>query len=337
MTDKYVLGMDIGYGGLKIAAGNGDFKMPVDGQGLWVKRSTAARSGRVNKRLDGSQDGYEVTVNGDAYRTCFDPARVVSTARNLSEDYSTTDEYRALFHTALMLTGRSRIDLLVTGLPMAQFKNDRTVASIEKWMTGSHEVQPGRVVTVMATKVIAQPYGGFMDFLYRTGDGIEVEDATVVVIDPGTYSVDWSVFVKLAPLGDINSSSNKASYVMLERVASFIKEDHNAEVSVADIETKVIEGRKTMLAGGRTIDLMPYIDRAAREIVPDVMGQIVPKVRQMGRTPDRIVLVGGGAVFYEPTIRSLYGDDVVVVPESPVLANARGFYLYGCQNLQRLA
>jgi len=335
MTETYVLGLDIGYGGLKVAGGLANFKVPVEGQGLFGKRSTAARAERVNKRLDGSSDGYEVLVGGETFRTCFDPARVVSAVRNLSEAYSTTDEYRALFHTALMLSGRTRIDLLVTGLPMVQFKDEQVVKALEHWMTGAHEVQPGRVVTVMETKVIAQPYGGFMDFLYRQSNGLDVEDATVVVIDPGTYSVDWSVFSKLVPLADINSSSNTATYAMLERVAAFIKEDHKAKVSIADIETKVIEGRPTMLAAGHNVDLMPYIDRAAREIVPSVMRQIIPRLEKLDTAPDRIVLVGGGAVFYESTIRSLYGDRIVVVPEAPVLANARGFYLYGCQSMQR--
>lgn len=332
MNDKYVLGADIGYGGLKSVGGPANFVMPIEGQGLFKKRSTAVPAHKYNGRMDGGADGYEVIVGGKPYRTCFDPARVVSTARNLGANYSTTDEYRALFHTSLLMTGRTKIDYLVTGLPMEQFKDGKTAEQIESWMTGAHEVQPGRVVTVLKTKVIAQPYGGFMEFLYRHSDGVDVETATIMVIDPGTYSVDWSVFTRLSPMTELNSSSTKASYVMLDLVASAIRRDHGVSVPVGDLESNVIEGRSSMMVGGEIVELNSYIKAAAKELVPDVMVEIMGVLKK-SRTPDRVVLVGGGAMFYEEALREELGNKVVVVPKDPVSANARGFFLYGCQNM----
>lgn len=334
MSDKNVLGLDIGYGGLKLTGGRADFEMPALGQGLYSKRSTAAPADMVNNKLSGETDGYEVLVNGRPWRTCFDPALLVSSNRNLSEDYSTTEEYKALFHTGLALAGKDRIDLLVTGLPMAAFKDQATVKRLEQQMTGLHEIQPGRFVNVDKTKVIAQPFGGFMEFLFLRADGLDVDDATVVVIDPGTYSVDWSVFSKMAPLMALNSSSTRATYAMLEMVAGYIKAEHGATVPVGDIETKIIEGKKTILAAGKSVVIADYVERSAKEIVPNVMRQILPKIQQLERTPDAVVVVGGGARFYEQSLREMFAPSPVVVPEDPITANARGFYLYGCQQLE---
>lgn len=330
---KTVMGLDIGYGGLKGVVGKADFDVPDLGKGLFMKRSTAAPADKVGKRLSGDDDSYAVVVDGEVFRTCFDPSRVVASARNLAEDFTSTAEYKALFLTALLLSGQTEIDLLVTGLPVTHSKNEVLRQRVESLMTGRHDVGDERFVTVKKVMVIPQPFGGFMQFIHGAQDEIDVEEATVVVVDPGTFSVDWSVFSKMTPLAELNSSSTKASFVLMERVASLIQEEFGVDVQVGDIETRLIAGKQRMLAGGQDVDLMKLVGRAAEEIVPDVLNQITAKVRQMGRTPDRVLLVGGGAIFYKDLVTAAFAKNTVVVPENPVASNAIGFYLYGCTKL----
>lgn len=330
-----ILGVDVGYGVLKVVGGREDFVVPSMGQGMFAKRSTAALAKSVAKDMDGKQDGYEVLVNGEKWLTCFDPSRLVTSARPIADDYTSTSQYRALFHTALLLNGQESIDLLVTGLPIDQFKTKGAAAALEAQLRGVHEIAPGRFVTVAEVKVIGQPYGGFMDFALRADD-IDVTEATIVVIDPGSYSVDWSVFVKMASMADLNSTSTKACTVLMERVATLIKDAFGHSVSVSDIETKLIQGKNSMLVGGRDVDIGPFVRTAAEEIVDDVAAKIIPKIRAIGRSPDRVVLVGGGARFYEGAMLRHFGDGIVRMSSEPVVANARGFYLYGCTKKQQL-
>lgn len=332
---RNILGCDVGYGGLKSVGALDNFLVPDEGKGSYTKRSTAAPLESVAAGLDGHRDGYEVLVDGERWLTCFDPSRLVNAARPIADDYTTTKQFKALFHTALLLNGAPMIDYLVTGLPISQFKTPGVADALAQRLRGVHEVAPGRFVTVAEAKVLGQPYGGFMDFALQPEGDIDVQEATIVVIDPGSYSVDWSVFVKMAPMTALNSTSTKACTVLLQRVAQSIKSSLGHTVSVSDIETKLINGAGKMLVAGRMVELAPHVEAAANEIVEDVVSQIVPNIREMGRTPDRVVLVGGGAGFYEAPIRRHFGNDIVKVADSPVLANARGFYLYGCMTMQK--
>lgn len=332
---KVIVGLDIGYGGLKVVCGRDDFRLPELGRGMYAKRASAAPAAIVNRPVLGEDDGYEVTVGGELFKTCFDPARVISAARSFDEGYPSTKEYRALFHTALSLTGRAEIDILVTGLPVEHWKDKVARSALEASMEGVHAVSPGRSVTVKKAIALPQPYGGFMVYYYDVGarDGGENEalEATVVVIDPGAYSVDWSVFAKANPLDELNSSSAKASIVLLERVALLLREERRADVNATDLETALIKGKDEVFVAGTKVALKPYLDRAAAEIVPGVMGQIVAKVRQSGRSVDRVILVGGGAPFYKSAAEESFGKDNVRAPEPSSLTNAKGFYYYGCQ------
>ena len=119
----------------------------------------------------------------------------------------------------------------------------------------------------------------------------------------------------------------------VESMAAAIGQDHGVDVAVTDIESSIIKGSGTMLAGGKRISIEPYLERVKKDIVPDVVGTVIAKVRQMGRSPDRVVLVGGGAPFYSGKVAEMYGADIVRTLEDPVSANARGFYFYGCQQV----
>ncbi len=44
---------------------------------------------------------------------------------------------------------------------------------------------------------------------------------------------------------------------------------------------------------------------------------------------DRIVLVGGGARFFQPGIRARFPDHPIEVAESGIFANVRGFQIAG--------
>jgi SAM-dependent methyltransferase len=167
---------------------------------------------------------------------------------------------------------------------------------------------------------------------------------TLLVHAPGGA---WRVEALIADLaeGPLNLPQHDADAVLssalcdlvsarwVESMAAAIGQDHGVDVAVTDIESSIIKGSGTMLAGGKRISIEPYLERVKKDIVPDVVGTVIAKVRQMGRSPDRVVLVGGGAPFYSGKVAEMYGADIVRTLEDPVSANARGFYFYGCQQV----
>ncbi|MNL64016.1 hypothetical protein D3C87_1881920 [compost metagenome] len=52
---------------------------------------------------------------------------------------------------------------------------------------------------------------------------------------------------------------------------------------------------------------------------------------RVGRTDDirAIILTGGGAQLYAPTIRAAFPHNVIHIMDAPCFANVRGFYTIG--------
>ena len=84
-----------------------------------------------------------------------------------------------------------RIDVLVTGLPVSQYLDDARRNALAEQMRGTHQVTPKRTVSVEKVKVIPQPIGGLLDYIAQ--EDADIDDALVLVIDPGFFSVDWVV------------------------------------------------------------------------------------------------------------------------------------------------
>ena len=56
-------------------------------------------------------------------------------------------------------------------------------------MKGEHQVTPRQKVVVKEVKIVPQPLGGFVDYLHGLADPSQVEDASVLVVDPGPQAI----------------------------------------------------------------------------------------------------------------------------------------------------
>ena len=111
--------------------------------------------------------------------------------RTLHGDYVQTPSYWALFLASLLLSGRDKVDCLVTGLPVSQWLDVSKREALAQKLTGRHRATPKREVEVAAVRVVPQPIGGYLDLLWSGQGGSVLEEGRVLVIDPGFFSVDW--------------------------------------------------------------------------------------------------------------------------------------------------
>ncbi|MCK8659540.1 ParM/StbA family protein, partial [Pseudomonas umsongensis] len=113
--------------------------------------------------------------------------------RSLHADYANTPSYQALFHAGLLMAGTTDVKMLVTGLPVHQYKDEKLRAALEAKFIGEHRITPKRTVNVEKVKVVAQPVGGLFDMINQEDEENPQidEDARILVIDPGFFSIDW--------------------------------------------------------------------------------------------------------------------------------------------------
>ena len=319
-----ILGIDIGYSNLKLAYGERGATPKT-----LLRPAGAAPADRFSSRFDGkAQDDFlHVQVNGDPFIAGVAPDRAEMWSRSLHADYPSSASYQALFHAGLLLSEADHVDMLVTGLPVSQYLDEKRRHAIAEQMKGSHQVTPKRSVSVDAVKVIPQPVGGFLDFI--AGGDTDIEGGRVLVIDPGFFSVDWVVIADSDLHRQSSGTSLEASSVVLEEASRLIAKDYGSNVSTEKLENAIRGGKAEVLVLGKRVDLGPYIEQASRKVAPVVVESIQKSLRKESESVDRVLLVGGGAPFFKEALGTAFAQLTVVTTKDPVFSNARGFWLMG--------
>lgn len=319
-----VLGIDIGYSNLKLA-----FGQKGGSPQMLLRPAGAAPADRFGSRFDGKahEDFLHVMVDGQAFVAGVSPDRAEMWSRSLHADYPSTLSYKAMFHAGLLLSEVERIDMLVTGLPVSQYLDEARRNALAEQMRGTHQITPKRTVTVEKVKVIPQPIGGLLDYIDQTD--ADIEDARVLVVDPGFFSVDWVVVTHNDLRRQSSSTSLNASSVVLEEASRLILRDHGASITTEALENALRSGKPAVRVLGQPVEIAPYIEQAAKTVSPVVVESIQKSLRTESAQPDLIVLVGGGAGFFRDALQDAFPRLTVATPQEPVFSNARGFWIMG--------
>lgn len=321
-----ILGLDIGYSNLKVAAGEAKNECRTI-----LRPSGAAPSDRFGSRFDGKQhdDYIHVLVENEEFIAGVSPDRAEMWGRALHADYVTSKSYKALFHAGLLLSEMDCIDVLVTGLPVSQYMDESRKAALIKQVKGIHQVTPKRTIEVKRVKVVPQPIGGLLDYISQNENDADIEDARILVIDPGFFSVDWVVVANNDFHRHSSDTSLNASSVVLEEAGKLIAKDHGGQVSTEMLENAIRSGKRNVLVFGQRVEIEPYICAAAKTVSSVVIDAIQKSLRTENKHIDRVVLVGGGAEFFKDAVSNAFQRIQVVTPQEPVFSNARGFWLMG--------
>lgn len=320
----FVIGMDIGYSGLKIAHGASDALAPT----TILRPSGAGPKEFLPHRITGSENYVLTLVDGEPWAAATEHDRFQGYDRELHKDFTSTRAYTALANATLALSGQNTVDVLVTGLPVVHCTQANIGALTEK-LTGKHRIAERREVEVRKTVVIPQPTGAYMDLLSSYDDPEFLAEARIVVIDPGFFSVDF-VLIERGELRDkLSTSSTQAMSVLLATANRILMERYGTGPGVEAIEVALRNGKPYVLVSSNKEELKPLLTAAAQEVAPEALKALRTSMRTGQTNVDLVLLAGGGAAMYEPTARGLFPSARIITAEDPALANARGFWAYG--------
>lgn len=330
-----VVGLDIGYSNLKLAAGCCG-RAPRERMLPAVAAPAAHVAQRLSDRpspgADELGDGIRLSLHGQPWIAGIAPARVSGWQRALHEDYAASESYQALLLAALQLVDVPRIDRLVTGLPVAQASDSAARERLRQRLQGRHRVNE-RWVEIAEVRVVAQPVGAFVDLLLQADAALieRVGAGTVIVIDVGFFSVDWSVLVN----GDLrrtqSGTSLEAMSVLIDAAAARLVAAQGGKAPVAAIEQALAAQRSRILFHGEWLELAPVLQSAAREVAQRALEALRQDLRHEQTNPDLLLLTGGGAALFAPVVRRVFPRVVLHPAPEPVGANARGYFHYGCR------
>jgi len=326
MDKPFVMGLDIGYSNLKIAAG-------IKGEKPKIRTLPigAAPVALMPHKLSGEPaESLRVQINDETWAAGVEPKRLQGWQRELHGDYCASKAWQALFLASLILTERNEIETLVTGLPVSHYQNKSLREQLANRLVGIHHPTVKRTVHVQSVRIVPQPVGAYMHVLNSTEDESVVkaiERGRCVIIDPGFFSVDWVALEEGEIRFHSSDTSLDAMSVLLQRAEQFIQDDYGAAPGVETLEKALRTGETDIFLYGQEVPLAEYLDRAANVVAPTALVSLKKSMRKEGVSSNVIILTGGGAQFYQKATEETFPNTRIIVPEDTVSANAQGFWL----------
>ena len=328
----FVVGLDVGYSNLKIAAGDAG-----DDPRVTVRPAGAAPLDRLGEPVRATPGAVVsndrpilVDVAGVRWAAAIEPERFEGWQRPLHEDYAGSPAYQALAKAAFVLAGRRAIDRLVTGLPVSQASDPRRRDQLTRLLVGRHVLADGSV-EVAEVRVVPQPVGAYLDLVYSaTDEGIleRIETGAVIVLDAGYYSFDWTLLVRGELRRTASGTSLEAMSVVLERASRHAVEEAGGRPQPLGLEAALRAGRSHMLQAGRRLPVASLLGRAAGQVSGVALEALRQALRRETRSVDLVLIAGGGGAYYGAPVAGLFPGAQVVLSPDPVSANARGFFRY---------
>jgi len=322
---KIVRSIDIGYGNVKYIESTDETGAIVTNHFpsyVVPKRNNKISGGHVSSR-----NTVPVVVNGHEYEVGPDILRACDTQvqKPLNSDYVNTNEFLALALGSLYCINESKIDLLVTGLPVSHLRNH--ASNLHNLLIGSKKIN-GKEIFINDVKVIAQPLGSFIDHTLQRGLYGTYREQTILVVDIGFFTCDWIVTQGLNIFDARSSSYPGGMNMILKSISERISEDLN--ISFTQL-LKLDEGLRTkrLSLNGQVIDptqylahCKPYLERTIHAISEN-----------LGDTSDieQIFLAGGGAPYFSKVIKEHFQGRNVHIVNDPMFSNVRGFQRIGQQ------
>lgn len=330
MKISTVLGLDLGYGSAKCAMmemGSGRSREIV----LPAGAAVATAMPKIDATRCDLKGGEEVLINGVPWAAGVEQQHIQRRARQTHSRYVTTDEYYALYLACLARMGCSRIDVLVTGLPVSQHfgpEGPQLREVLQTRLVGRKHVNARTMVDVGKVVCIAQPLGTYMgmaaDPQYKalaTNDSIRV-----LCVDVGFGTVDWVLMSGRSVMDQSSGSSPLATSVILQNTARRLSADLGRIVTADHLDAALRRGRAILPVGlNGEHDFTQALEAEAADVSSTVVAEILSSLRSAG-TVDHVIITGGGGSLYEQALREAFpGEFCVMKPKDAVLANAMGY------------
>jgi plasmid segregation protein ParM len=319
------LAVDVGYGNTKTAFAVGSDIKTTMFPSLAPQAATSSltpESGTVFQ----ARKVINVVVDGARYEV--GPGVALSgaynTGRALAEDYVTTPNYAALLAGALFYSGASEIERLVLGLPV--HNTQKYAGYLRDRFVGQHDFGWGRI-EVGSVMPLPQPLGTLLTYMQQSGKQYDPVNS-YLVIDVGYFTTDWIV-ARGYTMDDTRSGGVPGGAARVyQQIASLIASQHGQPFDAIERVDEALRTSGSLLFYRKDLDLR-------NEYLPEAMAVTQPSIKELqsrvGRTDDirAIILTGGGAALYAPTIRAAFPLNDIHMMDSPCFANVRGFYTIG--------
>lgn len=305
------LGLDIGFGDVKIAYRNGN--------GLTTSKYPTAihHKARNENPIYTTDNEYEFEGGGYVAGEAAKNGAYGTRSYTFLRKYAPVFAYIAL--KQLEKANGRMPEQIGIGLPLTYYSKEN-VADMEKRMR--RFIVNQEVIDIPVT-VYVQGYGVLVDYIggFQPGER-DAAAKELLVIDVGFNTVDI-VNVENGKVTRQGSDTMENDGVsrMTEQIISYFRPKH---FDLSPVEAAELLRTGTVRIYGQMEDHSELVREITEEYVGWLFGEIESRYGKRIKKTGKIILAGGGAYFLRHYIPAEYASQVYI-PERPEMANARGF------------
>lgn len=322
-----VAAIDVGYGNIKVVTYNtltNSVKM-----NLIPSIAGKADENEISQQFGKKKNSYVVEYDGEKYEVGEDStANMVKVTHS---DYLKTKSWKLFFLAALKSIGEEKIDLVVSGLPVYQFKKLRE--EMMDVIKGVHKVDEKLTVNVLNVEVIPQPLGALASLI---DEKPELQTKNILLIDPGHHTFDWLCVIKGSIRMDLSGSHPEGVDSLINSVIKRVEKNHDGLLlSHHDIDESIRSGTFKVEVYGKDFDIKEYLDLAVSNQLESSIDAL-KNMLQSTHNISNILIGGGGAGLYIDVIRKAFPNHIVDSMKDPAMANAKGYMRFGLAKAKNL-
>ncbi|MHA1881409.1 MAG: hypothetical protein ACTSYG_13565 [Candidatus Heimdallarchaeota archaeon] len=228
--------------------------------------------------------------------------------------------------------------VIATGVPVASSQEEMT--NLSSGLKGAMTINVANDATgeekqihLKIDKCLVMPvcYGSYYEILKTSGENRAVD---AVVIDIGAGATNILTVYEGRLMRTASGSVQESITTLAERIASNLNQQTGKIMRPFELIKSIEMGRTNVMIAGEQFDIsetLSYYVKTISNIIVDELSTL------LGTLPpdawiEKVILTGGGAEVFGENMKSILTEqnivkspDEVIVPEDPVLANARGF------------
>lgn len=342
VNTETIVGIDNGFGMIKVSSGNTDIKFPSV---VGTPVSRFAKPAAISS-LDELLHSLAITYNGNTY---YIGHNAIMNTRNgkisLRQNKAEDEQNRIKTMTALaLLTNEDetvRTFDIIAGLPVLEFYNQKDKLynmfingglPFEFVMHYGNITVPKKILC-RNVKIISQGEAAYYSYLLTDqgeiiDEHIEDVNGTILVVDVGYRTVDVVAMQNGRYMETISDQINNGVSQMHQEILRLIMEKYNIKKELKDIDEIV---RDTSFFHNRhTYDLTRIIADAARPFAENLVESLYTITNDTLGNMQMILLTGGGAeLIYSYVADMLHSTVKVIKLNNAEFSNSQGYFKYG--------
>ena len=330
-TSNLTVGLDIGYGVVKVVTDDVSFGFPsVMGHAREIKFQQEA----IQQKYPGDQitDDDGQWFVGDLALAQLPPGELLRLRGRTANEKTMGNAFRLrLAKTAIGklvqgVWGRDVVHIrLSAGLPVDHMRDSQ---QLKDSLIGQHIIQTDScdvIANITDVIVMPQPYGTAYSAMLTPDGDINVHHTYMRtgIVDVGTYTVDIALDDDGEFVDAESGSVEGGVYTAQERISTLLERNYREKMPYKIIEQVLKTGIFT--ASGTPVDYSAEVEEALSPLRSATLNLLSEKW-QRGTTVDVIYLSGGGAELVYEQVVDAY-PQTKLVPQAQ-MANARGYLYY---------